>query len=745
MKEYKHSKLFLWTFIFIMIPGFQNLYAQNQTPQWPSLAQQLTDAKAKSGTAFEALIIANQNFSSLRENEKTDKRGLPPWLRAYWRNAHPEVIYTDTDPTGGYPHVLKEILEWMQTHQDLKAGPGNELGKGNNTNESPNLTVTNELRISGAQAVPRSESDIRINYFDPTKIISASNNIGGSGQQCVYYSTNTGLTWSQSQLPLATGDAFHSDPTVDWTADGKAWSSTLGINSAATVLKMRNYVSADNGATWTLDGTVSGSQTNVDKQMVWVDHSASSTYQGQQYAIWHNGNPAYMNRRTAGAAGTWLASPILVSGAETSGTAIGDDVKTNSFGDVFGFWPATGNSKIFVVKSTDGGASYGTPVQIATTYDNYDIGVPSFNSRRALVYVSGGAYRTAIKNLVYACWTDLSGNSGCTVPANEPGSSVVSTCKTRIWFARSTDGGATWQAKIKINDLAGLNDQFNQWMAVDETNGTVGIMYYDTQADAGRKKTDVYYQYSTNDGVTWSAAQKITSAQTDETLASANSGNQYGDYNGMSAYANVAMPVWTDRRNAAKEEIWTARISNIVLPIRLSQFNAYLQNDNTAVLTWKISQPEYGTNYELQRSNDGVNFIAINTQTGTSSAIQFSYQDPALANGIYYYRLKITGMPGDIAYSNIAILRVGDKAVKISVYPNLVQQSAWVSLQVSIANAELQAYTLIDVQGRILLQKENLHASGSQGILLPSNTASGIYFLRLQTDKDIHVEKIIVQ
>ena len=50
----------------------------------------------------------------------------------------------------------------------------------------------------------------------------------------------------------------------------------------------------------------------------------------------------------------WQA-PIQVSGAETTGTAIGGDVKTNSAGDVFAFWPDTGSRNLFVAKSTNGG------------------------------------------------------------------------------------------------------------------------------------------------------------------------------------------------------------------------------------------------------------------------------------------------------------------------------------------------------------------------------------------------------
>ena len=93
------------------------------------------------------------------------------------------------------------------------------------------------------------------------------------------------MSWSQTTLPLATGDAFHSDPTVEWTSDGTAWSTTLGINSSATQLRLRAYKSTNGGASWTLDATPSGSQTSTDKQMTWVDHSATSAVQGQPLRV----------------------------------------------------------------------------------------------------------------------------------------------------------------------------------------------------------------------------------------------------------------------------------------------------------------------------------------------------------------------------------------------------------------------------------------------------------------------------
>jgi hypothetical protein len=539
------------------------LAARGAAAGWPVLREQLQADAVTPHSALEALIAANQDFSLLQPEEAKDKIPVPLWLRVLWRRAHPELVYSAKDPTGGYPLVLKEIHEWMRTHQSLVPGPPDKDAAPEFEAELPAKTATvgGEKRISGAQSAPRSESDIRVNYWDPMKIIGASNNISGSGFQAQFYSTDGGATWGQTSLPLQPGDAFHSDPTVDWTSDGTAWATTIGINSGGTTLQMRAYKSTDNGAAWTFDATFSGTQTDADKQILWVDHSATSPYKDNLYVIWHNDFPAFMARRT-GPAGSWQA-PVQVSGAESTGTAIGGDVKTNAFGDVFGFWPTTGNQKVFVVKSINGGASYGAPVQVATTFDGYDIGIPAMNSRRALIYISAGAYRTLGKNLVYASWTDLSGATGCTSGVNEPGTNTASTCKSRVWLARSTDGGATWGAAVKINDQASLNDQFNQWMVVDETTGALEVMYYDTVGDPGRKKVDVWTQSSFDDGVTWAPAVKVTSAQTDETVAGADTGNQFGDYNSLSGIAGQFFPSWTDRRNNAREEIWTAKVSDI--------------------------------------------------------------------------------------------------------------------------------------------------------------------------------------
>ena len=612
--------------------------AMGESHRWPSLDEQLQAGGVVPGSALEALIAASQDFSLLRPEEAKDDIRIPLWLRVLWRKAHPERVYSGADPAGGYPLVLKNAYEWMLAHQDLLPG----MPEGDGEAELA-AVISGEVRISGAQTSPRSESDIRVNYQDPQKIIGASNNITAGGSQAQFYSTNGGASWSQTALPLQPGDDFHSNPAVDWTSDGTAWATTTGLDAGLTVLTIRAYKSIDNGATWTFDATVSGSQTGAEKPMTWVDHSATSPFKDNVYTIWHDGDPAFINRRT-GPAGSWQ-TPVQVSGAESSGQALGGDVKTNAFGDVFGFWPTTGNRKIFVVKSTNGGVSFGTPVQIATTFDDFDIGIPSFNSRRALIYVAGGAWRTAGKDMVYASWTDLTGAARCTSSANEPGTNVGSTCKTRIWFSRSTNGGTTWSAPVMINNQASLNDQFNQALVVDETTGALGIVYYDTVGNAGRKKADLWYQSSFNDGATWTTPVKVTSAMTDETLGGSDAGNQYGDRNGLSGIAGIFFPSWTDRRSGGFEEIWTAKVTDpaCTAPGAPAIGTASATAPNQVQVTWGNGAPP-STTFNVYRA------AGTCASPGPFSAIALSvagspYNDNTVSGGTTY-AYRVTGLDG---------------------------------------------------------------------------------------------------
>jgi hypothetical protein len=57
---------------------------------FPSLEEQLRAANVKTGSALDKLIRANQQLDMLRQEEATDRVGLPPWIRIYWRKKHPD-------------------------------------------------------------------------------------------------------------------------------------------------------------------------------------------------------------------------------------------------------------------------------------------------------------------------------------------------------------------------------------------------------------------------------------------------------------------------------------------------------------------------------------------------------------------------------------------------------------------------------------------------------------------------------
>jgi len=172
-------------------------------------------------------------------------------------------------------------------------------------------------------------------------------------------------------------------------------------------------------------------------------------------------------------------------------------------------------------------------------------------TRRALVYPACGAGTSPGPNRgnLYCSWMDET-------PANG----------TDIFMSRSTDGGSTWSSPLRVNDdpTGVANDQFNQWLSVDPTDGSVNMSWNDTRNDPAQLSTDIFYARSTNGGLSFSKNVQVTTAPTNETCCGADLGNQYGDYEGIAAMGGSIHPVWTDRRAAIAaldEEVLTATIT----------------------------------------------------------------------------------------------------------------------------------------------------------------------------------------
>lgn len=534
-------------------------YAEADIQNQPAVDDPILAAAASTPSALATLIQNNQDYARLNLADVLDNQELPLWLKVHWRKQHPD------SPPGVYPRSLMHLYDWMLAHPNLQAEAPeavefNAAIPQRRVTRSHNINISGVMSESGKLFAPSSESDIRIDFHHPEHVVAASNTSANQGWQRQYYSWDGGLSWGYTHLPLEGEDVSHSDPAVDWTADGVAWATTLGSDLYG-LSRLKVYKSINAGRTWRYDSVASGEQTAVDKPMLWVDHSDASPHKDTLYAVWsnyHTGSPIYVARRPADSA-AW-EPPIRISGKYCRYQCIGADITTNAVGEVFAIWPDIKVQKLLLAKSSDGGASYTPATAIASTYAYYDIGVPAFNKRRALIYATSGAYANAVRNEVYLAWTDLSGEAGCTARQDEPGADVTAFCKTRIWFTRSSDGGLTWSDKVKIQDLPDNNDQFNPKLAVDATNGRLSIVYLDTVRNTARSKTDVWYQSSMDGGMHWSKPLRVTDKMTDETTQAAHL-NQYGDYMGLSGYHGTFIPSWTDRRDPlGHEQIWSAII-----------------------------------------------------------------------------------------------------------------------------------------------------------------------------------------
>ena len=118
--------------------------------------------------------------------------------------------------------------------------------------------------------------------------------------------------------------------------------------------------------------------------------------------------------------------------------------------------------------------------------------------------------------------------------------------------------GVLWEAsnglrvERKLNEDTGAKQQFFPWMAIDQTNGNLYVVYYDRRAYSDIK-TDVYLASSKDGGKTWTE-EKIS-----ESPFSPDPAVFFGDYNNISAHNGIVRPIWTRCENS-KLSVWTALI-----------------------------------------------------------------------------------------------------------------------------------------------------------------------------------------
>ena len=294
------------------------------------------------------------------------------------------------------------------------------------------------------------------------------------------------------------------DPGIVVDRKGVFYASYI-LFDAARPAGFRNTVgvskSTDGGVTWSLPVAlpVFGAPNNfLDKCFIAVD-STSGANSGNVYVTFTNfpqvntGTlPIMFSRSTDG--GLSFSSPIQLSATGTQNQ--GSEPVVGPNGEIYvAWWQASGpgGSKIVVAKSTNGGISFGAPVSVAPVTP---IG---FNSGSLL-----GNFRV---NSFPRIDVDQNNGNVYIAYASRPGHGDSGD----VFFVRSTNGGATWSSPLRLNDDPGDNDQFFPDLAVS-ADGTIRAIWYDKRRDPNNIDMTVFTAVSTDGGLSFGPNQAVTPA-----------------------------------------------------------------------------------------------------------------------------------------------------------------------------------------------------------------------------------------
>ena len=441
---------------------------------------------------------------------------------------------------------------------------------------------------------------------------SACSFTAGVGVSGVYFSTNSGGTWTQPTYsgwsardgisgvgPIGTVPNYYEsglvsggDPAVSFGprrgADGKfSWANgsrlyyaNLASNfsnvrideafagyEAVAVSSTDDVMAAAAGAqrAWSKPVLVSQqSQTTFsDKEQIWADNAASSPHFGNVYLCWANftgngaGSPAPLEAAVSSDGGATWTQHALSSAANNSqnNPADGCTVRTDSKGNAYVFGVATDNTGSFEVMSisTDGGQNWSRPRPVVgpvTQPGIYD----SVTGRPEIDGIAG-----ARSDLAPAPSVDIAnGAPSGALATDRIVMSYVSgdISKPHAYFTDSADGGATWSPPQAVE---GRSDRgYYTAPAISPTGNEAWVVYtsfttaYQTDTSTTRGLVGVVLHGTLAKGA-WTFSQVYRGPVGDPRGSSQNNlkAEFLGDYIYAIATPTYGAAVWTDVRNAS--------------------------------------------------------------------------------------------------------------------------------------------------------------------------------------------------
>ena len=306
------------------------------------------------------------------------------------------------------------------------------------------------------------------------------------------YSHDGGQTWTFPGVLVP--DEFRTDPVLDVDGDGNFYYHSLygGPLDTCHVFK-----SLDGGVSWSDPVYAYGG----DKNWLVVDRSASMG-RGNVYAIWQRfynccGDLTFTRSVDGGAS---FSYPVHIPSSPSFGTlAVGPD------GAVYAAGIEAINSQNYyqfvVAKSTDAKDPNAVPTFVTTDVDlggpmriNTGSG-PNPNGLLSQVWVAVDHSVGPLNGYVYVlCCTDPYGSD----PLD-------------VHLIRSTDGGQTWSAPIRVNDDPPGSRRW-QWFGTLSVapDSRLDVVWNDTRNSNNHRISELFYSYSTDGGLSWTPNEPLT-------------------------------------------------------------------------------------------------------------------------------------------------------------------------------------------------------------------------------------------
>lgn len=373
--------------------------------------------------------------------------------------------------------------------------------------------------------------------------------VAGAILNRVYYSHNGGETWQKDELesPYGVfgdpcllsddrGNLYYlhlSNPT------GKGWSDEQLLDRIVC------QHSSDGGKTWS-EGGYMGLDHPKDQDKEWAVATPDS---GVLYASWTQFD-AYGSEdptdkthiylaRSYDRGHTWREATRLSEQAgdclDGDGTTEGAVPAVGPQGEVYVAWAL--NEQIWLDRSLDGGRTWlAEDIKVAHQPGGWNFDVPGISRCNGLPVTTCDLSQGPHRGTLYVNWTDQRNGED----------------DTDVWLAKSTDGGDTWSAPIRINNDSSQRHQFFSWLTIDQTTGYLYCVFYDRRNYANHQ-TDVYLAYSRDGGETFTNLCISQSPFTPQGSVF------FGDYNHIAAHAGRIFPIWT-RMDGRATKVMTTRI-----------------------------------------------------------------------------------------------------------------------------------------------------------------------------------------